>query len=350
MTRTILRGILAAALAIPILLVGAGCSTESQAPSPDKAQNGDPVKIGVSFGVGDASRWVSEQQYMENRAAELDVEIEVRLNKTDEPKTQTEDCIEMIDGGIDVLILTPRDVNNVQDILAYAKQHNVPVVDYARAITNEDVDLFVGYDSDRIGQTLGQYLTELVDEGDYIILSGDPGDYNAELLNEGALRYIDPIRSDINVILETSVPGWSPDAAKQLVYDAVSANGNSVDAILAPNDKIAGACREALDELGITDPVIITGMDAELDAAKRVVDGKQSVTVYMDLEELATTAVDEACHLARGEAVNANADFDNGTENGITANLITGKLVTKENLDKILIDSGYFTREDVYGE
>ena len=319
MTRTILRGILAAALAIPILLVGAGCSTESQAPSPDKAQNGDPVKIGVSFGVGDASRWVSEQQYMENRAAELDVEIEVRLNKTDEPKTQTEDCIEMIDGGIDVLILTPRDVNNVQDILAYAKQHNVPVVDYARAITNEDVVLFVGYDSGRIGQTLGQYLTELVDEGD-------------------------------NVILETSVPGWSPDAAKQLVYDAVSANGNSVDAILAPNDKIAGACREALDELGITDPVIITGMDAELDAAKRVVDGKQSVTVYMDLEELATTAVDEACHLARGEAVNANADFDNGTENGITANLITGKLVTKENLDKILIDSGYFTREDVYGE
>ena len=29
---------------------------------------------------------------------------------------------------------------------------------------------------------------------------------------------------------------------------------------------------------------------------------------------------------------------------------LTGQLVTKENLNKILIDSGYFTKEEVYGK
>ena len=85
-------------------------------------QSNKEVKIGVSFGVGQATRWVQEKGYMEERAKELGVPIEVRLNTTDEPKTQTEDCIEMIDSGIDVLILTPRDVNNVKEILEYAKE------------------------------------------------------------------------------------------------------------------------------------------------------------------------------------------------------------------------------------
>jgi len=29
--------------------------------------------------------------------------------------------------------------------------------------------------------------------------------------------------------------------------------------------------------------------------------------------------------------------------------LITGEMVTKENIDKILIESGYYTKEQVYG-
>lgn len=71
---------------------------------------------------------------MEARAKELGANIEVRLNKTNTPKTQQEDCREMIDKGIDVLILTPRSVANVDNILEYAKSKNVPVICYARVV------------------------------------------------------------------------------------------------------------------------------------------------------------------------------------------------------------------------
>lgn len=314
------------------------------------AKSAEDVKIGVSFGVGEAARWPKEKTYMEERAKELGISLEARLNTTDEP-TQFEDCKELIDSGIDVLILIPRDAKNVGDIIDYAKSKNVKVVSYARVVLDENYDLFVGYDSGRIGQTMGQYLVEMADTGDYIILKGDPGDSNATLLYDGAMRSIDPIRENINVILEEAVPGWSPEEAKKMVLDAVKANGNKVDAILAPNDKLAGACIEALKELGI-DPgsVAITGMDAELDAVKRVVAGEQSMTIYMDIKELANKAVDQAYNMAMGKDADTNSKFDNGSETGVDASLITGQTVTKQNIDKILIDSGYFTKEEVYGE
>lgn len=44
---------------------------------------------------------------MVERAKELGMDVDARLNKTDTPKTQTEDCIDMIDNGISTLILRP---------------------------------------------------------------------------------------------------------------------------------------------------------------------------------------------------------------------------------------------------
>ena len=314
-----------------------GCSSNS-----DKQ-----IKLGVSFGVGHASRWESEKGYMESYAKELGIDIEVRLNQTDTPLTQEEDCKEMIDGGIDVLLLTPRDANNVSGIIAYAKQHNVKVICYARVVAEDGTDLFIGYDCEKIGQTLGKYLAETVYQGDYIILRGDESDQNGILLYQGAMKEIETVKQDINILLDEPVAGWDPAKAKQMVKDAIIKNENKVDAILAPNDKIAGACAEAIAELGITTPVAITGMDAELDAVKRILHGTQSVTIYMDLKLLAETAIDEACNLANGKDVNTNAQYTVNDQQ-IDAHLINGYLITDKNLDKILIESGYFTKEQVY--
>lgn len=307
------------------------------------------VKIGVSFGVGPAVRWTQEKTYMEEQAKKLGINVNIRFNTTDKPKTQEQDCFELIDSGISVLIIIPRNVYATENIIAYAKEKKVKVISYARIISGQPVDMFVGYDSRRIGQMLGQYLSEMVHTGDYILLRGDSNDHNAKLLYEGAMRYIGPIKNNINIILDEAVPGWLPETAKKMVLEAVAANDNKVDAILAPNDKIAGACAEALAELGVTRPVVITGMDAELDAVRRIVNGTQDVTVYMDLVELARTAVSEAYHMATGQKVNVNAEFNNQSAKPVDSNLITGKLITAQNIDKILIDSGRFTREEIYG-
>ncbi len=350
MLKRLIACVVAAMLACTLIACGGSESnTQSKSASASNVGSISDVKIGVVFGVGGASRWPKELEYMKKHAEELGASIETRLNLGDKEQTWQDDCRELIDGGINVLILTPRNTGEVEEVAAYARERNVRVLCYARPPMNSAVDLYVGYDSERLGQLMGQFLTELVYKGDYIVLSGAPEDPNSLLLYQGAMRFIEPLKSNINIILDESVPGWSADAAKQMVLEAVAANGNKIDGIFAPNDKIAGACAAALAELGVSAPVAITGMDAELEAIQRIALGMQSMTIYMDLKELSTNAVDEACKLAMGQATEVNSKFDNGTAEGVDARLITGKVVAKENLDKTIIDGGVFTREQVYG-
>ena len=140
------------------------------------------VKIGVSIGSGGAARWQKDMAFMEERAKALGADIELRLSLPDSPKTQTEECLEMLSDGIDVLIITPSNTRKVDDILMYAKQKNTKVVSYARAVMGGSVDLFVGYDCYKIGQNMGQHLTEKAYHGDIIVLKGDVNDFNTPFL------------------------------------------------------------------------------------------------------------------------------------------------------------------------
>ena len=155
-----------------ILLLGlGGCEDNSR-----------KVKIGVSIGAGGAARWQKDMAFMQERAKALGADIELRLNLPDSSKTQAEDCLEMLSDGIDVLIITPNNTRKVDDVLMYAKQKDTKVVSYARAVMGGSVDLFVGYDCYKIGQNMGQHLTEKVYHGDIIVLKGDVNDFNTPFL------------------------------------------------------------------------------------------------------------------------------------------------------------------------
>ncbi len=323
-------------LAFLMLFTFTACSSEKK-----------DIKIGVSLGVGKAERWKKDKAYMEDRAKELGATIEVRLNTDDDPESQMKDCRELIDSGIDVLLLTPKVVDNAKAVVEYAKEKDVKIISYSRIIVGEKIELYVGYDSTKIGQAMGQYLTEKVDKGTYILLKGDKDDFNTQLLYDGALKYINPIKSDLNIILDEYVTGWSPEVAKQLVKEALQKN-NKVDAILAPNDKIAEACRSVLDELNIQTPVSISGMDAELNAVKRIINDKQDMTVYLSLPTLAKEAVNAAYDLAKTGKVTPNSLFDNQTSTPIDAFLINGQVITKENIKAQVIDNDIYTEQELY--
>lgn len=203
----------------------------------------------------------------------------------------------------------PRDARKANEILAYAKKKNVKVISYARAVMGEDIDFFVGYDTYRIGQSLGLHLTEKTYKGNLAILKGDKNDFNSPLLYDGAMISIRPLveRGAIHMILDEYVNGWSVDL------------------------------------------VIITGMDAETPSLKRLLEGTQDVTVYMDLKSMAYTAVNEAYNMATKKKPNVNSEFDNESKFKIDAFLINGKLITRENIDRVLIAPGHFTHEQIYG-
>ena len=100
--------------------------------------------------------------------------------------------------------------------------------------------------------------------------------------------------------------------------------------------------------------VAVVAQDADLAACQRIVEGTQTMTVYKPIEQEASTAAELAVRLGKGEdiskeenGISVNETFNDGS-NDIPYYKITPVAVTAENMDEVIIDGGFHTREDVY--
>lgn len=305
--------------------------------------------IGVSLPVGGGeNRWPKDKESLEKYAKEKGVMLKMAVNANTVAE-QTEEVENLISQGIDVLILSPVDLSVAATLVENAHNAGIKVVAYDRLIVNTDLDLYVSFNNVTIGELQGRFLVQNVPKGNYIILSGGPTDNNSKLVKEGAMEYIKPLAiiKDINIVTEKAVDNWDPKIAFKIVKDSLIANKNKVDAILSPNDAIAGAVIEALTEQGLAGKVVVTGQDAELSAIQRIVQRTQSMTVFADIREEAKTAIDAAIKLAKGEKSPINSTINNGKID-LPSILLTPILVDKNNINQVIINSGYLKQNEVY--
>jgi D-xylose transport system substrate-binding protein len=181
------------------------------------------------------------------------------------------------------------------------------------------------------------------------VLAGSPTDNNATLFKEGAMKFIKPKADtgEIKIVMEQAIKDWQPIEAMKIVENALMANDNKIDAILAPNDGTAGGVIQALAAQKLDGKVPVTGQDAELSGAQRIVEGSQSMTVFKDTRKLAVSAIEAAVKLAENKEPGANGKVNNGKID-VPSILLTPVTVDKNNIDKELIESGYLKKEDVY--
>lgn len=306
------------------------------------------IRIGVSLPTQRDERWVRDAQKMREAAKDAGVELKMQICDNDAAK-QLSQCENLLAGGIDILILAPHDATSASAIVDEAKAAGLKVISYDRLVLDADVDLYISFDNLEVGKLMGQYLTNLVPKGNYIVLAGSPTDNNAKLYREGAMYYIQPLadKGAVKIVMDQWVTDWQPTVAMNLVQNALTANDNKIDAILAPNDNTAGGCIQALAQVGLAGKVPITGQDAEVTAAQRIVKGTQTMTVFKDTRELASEAIQDAIRMVKNEPVEANAKMNNQKKD-VPSVLLKAQVVDRSNIDKVLIDSGYLKRSDVY--
>ena len=204
------------------------------------------------------------------------------------------------------------------------------------------------YNNEKVGELQGEYITRKVPKGNYVVLSGAPTDNNSAQFKAGAMKFITPLaqRGDIKIVMEQSVKDWLPSEAMKLVENALTANNNRIDAILAPNDGTAGGAISALAEQKLDGKVPVTGQDSEVSAARRIMEGKQSMTIFKDAHMLVAETILAARKLTSGKDPGINASTFNGKYN-VPSRLLVPVVVDRNNLVKVLIDSGYLKRKDV---
>ncbi|MCR5746940.1 MAG: substrate-binding domain-containing protein, partial [Lachnospiraceae bacterium] len=113
------------------------------------------------------------------------------------------------------------------------------------------------------------------------------------------------------------------------------------------NDSLAGQAVRYYSEKRRAGRIPIVGQDADLDACQRIVEGTQTMTVYKNIEQLAKKAAEAAVSLAKGNNV-ADTDLIENGKYQVPYLSISPIMVTKDNIDSVIIDGGFHLREDVY--
>jgi len=334
-----------------------GCSVEINHQGKDdetsSAKSEKTKVIGISLPTQREERWVRDKLAMETAAKEAGIKILMTVADAN-PAQQSQQVENLLSRNIDVLILAPQDAAAAATLVEKANEAGVPVLSYDRLISNTDkLVCYLSFDNERVGELQGEFFVKNVPSGNIVLFGGAPTDNNAVLFHRGAMSKIQPKIDDGTYTVlggtafqEVCTENWLPEKALNRASAILTSNaGKSISGVLAPNDGLAGGIIQAFKAAQVSLPVI-TGQDSEISAVKRVKAGEQSMTVYKDTRDLAKQAVLSAQIVADGGSLETNNKVDNGTVE-VPSILLEATVVTKENLNEVLIESGYMKAGDL---
>lgn len=313
------------------------------------APHGGAVRIGFSMDTLKEERWQRDKALVEQRAKEIGADLDIQVANGDDA-VQTKQADNLLTKGVDVLIVAPHNGEIAASIVEAAHRKGVPVIAYDRLIRNSDVDLYISYQVERMGELQAEYALKHAPKGNYVLIGGSPTDYNAILLRKGQTKVLKPAidRGEVKIISEQFAREWKAEEALRITEDALTKTGKNIQAIVASNDGTAGGAISALEAAGLAGKVVVTGQDAQKDGIQRIVKGTQTMTIYKPIQPLAFGAVDAAVKLARKEPVSTADKINNGKKD-VPAILLVPIVVDKSNVDSTVIKDGYHKREDIYG-
>jgi len=293
-------------------------------------------------------RWQHDRDLFVQKANELGAEVLVQSANGDDA-TQFSQAENLISQGVKVLVIIPHNGDAMAPIVEEAHKAGVKVLAYDRLITNSDVDYYISFDNVKVGELQADAIVKQVPKGNYFLLGGSPTDNNAKLLRQGQMNILQPLidKGDIKVVGDQWVKDWLPEEALKIVENALTATNNKIDAIVASNDSTAGGTIQALAAQKLDGKVAVSGQDADLAACQRIVEGKQTMTVYKPIKQLATRAAEAAVAMAKGETIETNGSVNNGKID-VPSILLTPVAVDKDNMVDTVIKDGFQKLEDVY--
>ncbi len=305
------------------------------------------VKIGMAIDDLRLERWQKDRDIFVKKAQSLGASVYVQSANGNE-ETQMSQIENMINRGVDVLVIIPYNGKVLSNVITEAKQENIKDIAYDRMINNADIDFYISFDNEKVGELQAKSLVEKVPSGNYFMMGGSPVDNNARLFRAGQMNVLKPYidSGKIKIVGDQWVDAWLPENALKIMENALTANRNNINAVVASNDATAGGAIQALQAQGLAGKVAISGQDADLAGIKRIITGTQTMTVYKPITALATTAADIAVELGNGKTPQSNATLNNGLKD-VPSRLLTPIPVDKSNIDSTVIKDGFHKKSEL---
>ena len=328
-----------------ILLITACGNIDSKKDTAD-AEEETKIQIGMSFDSFVIERWQRDRDVFVSTAKELGAEVNVQ-NANGDLAEQKKHIDYFIQKGMDVIVIICIDSAGLQSSVKKAQEEGIKVIAYDRLILDADIDLYISFDNGEVGRMMAEALVDNgLSGGSVLMLGGSPTDSNVPLVEDGFKRVMRG--NNIQILDSMHADGWLAELAAEYIYDHMDVVSKA-DAIMCGNDNIASQVVPALAEKRLAGKVLVVGQDADLEACQRIVEGTQIMTVYKPVEKLAQRAAECAVALARGEEITGEdvTMLDNG--NYLIPYVGLEPIsVTEDNINDVIINSGFHLKEDVY--
>lgn len=277
-------------------------------------------KIGVSQCSEDIWREKQNEELKMYTYLYDDVEL-LFASADDDDQVQISQINHFIDEGVDLLIVSPNQVNTISSAIERAYDKGIPVILFDRKTDSEKYTAFMGADNIEMGGTIGKYINSMKPSGMVLEIKGLKGSSPAQERHEGFVKGIGD-----NSRLITCDGDWTQESGKRLM-DSVLQQRKDIVCVFGQNDRMAVGAYEAAKKYGMEKDIMFVGIDALPTAdggIEQVINGVLSTSyIYPTRGDL---LMQLAMNILEGKPYEKE-------------NLLKSALVTRENAEVMLMQA-----------
>lgn len=214
--------------------------------------------IGVSQCSDDLWRQTMNNEMVRESSFNKDIELKIKTVK-DNTKQQIADIEALIDGGVDLLIVSPNESAAITPIIQKAYKAGIPVILVDRKIDTEDYTAYIGADNYQIGKEAGLYAAGVLNgKGNVAEIRGWNGSTSDAERHAGFIAGLKNY-PEIRIVAEKRGDYLRNEAETQMTE--ILKEHDRIDLVFALNDPMALGVHDAVSKFSGKLPFII-GVDA----------------------------------------------------------------------------------------
>lgn len=201
--------------------------------------------IGVSQCSEDS--WRSKLEYELEQSTYFNEDVELIMYSADDNvEQQKKQIADLVSQNIDLLIVSPQQVEKLSDAIKKATDKNIPVILFDRKSDVTDYTAFMGADNYKIGRMLAEYaVNQLGGKGNIVEIAGEHGSSPAIERHRGFNDYLRDY-PDIHIV-GYEEGDWKQPSGEAAMTRILAHYNGPVDCVFGGNDRMAVGARVAID-------------------------------------------------------------------------------------------------------
>jgi ABC-type sugar transport system substrate-binding protein len=264
------------------------------------------AKVGFSQSEKEANPFrIAETKSIKDEAAKLGITNLTTTNANSQFNKQISDVEQMIDSGVQLLVIAPLNSDGWDSVFAKASAKKIPIITVDRKINAtpcKDYLTFIGSDFAQQGKRAADEMAKaLGNKGSVAILLGAPGNNVTTLRTSGFKEEIAKVAPDVKIVFEQTGNFAREDGQK--VAEQLLQSKSDINGIYAENDEMALGAIVALKGAGKkAGDVKVVSVDGTKGAVQAIVDGWASAVIESN-PRFGPLSFDTATKFFNGEPV-----------------------------------------------